>query len=265
MKKPRTKRAALSIAAVSWRRIGGERHQRIDGEEQRNSRRRADPCCERAYQCKDRKQDVAHGLVAQGPQRRIDHPAFGHVVEDAGQRERMGDEGRGQGHEQPGPRIGEIVLPRDEGHERTEHEGDAEAGDQEPREQAEEARHRIIDEGWLRHHAAGDEKPRDDEEHVDRQATDLQRLDVDDSIRRLVWSDKGEAVIEDHGGGREKPDQIEIVVSAVEQSGDRIRHWLSRDLLRPATTRSYCCDFAHAARPVQAPYRRQGSGDSGAY
>jgi hypothetical protein len=91
----------------------------------------------------------------------------------------MGDEQRRDWNVEPGAGIGEVFLPRRQRHQRTEQEGNKDAGDDQRGEQAKHARGRIGDQGRLRQHAAGDEKTGDDEEHIDREATDLERLEVD--------------------------------------------------------------------------------------
>ncbi len=104
------------------------------------------------------------------------------MLEHAGQRQRMGDEGSGQRHVEPGPRIGEIVVERDRGHRRAEQEGDEDAGGEQRRKQAQDPRHGIVDQSRLGEHAAGDEEARDDEEHVDRDARELEAADIDEAL-----------------------------------------------------------------------------------
>ena len=184
------------------------------------------------------------------------------MLEHAGQRQRICDERGGQRDIEPGPRIGEILYERDRRHRRTEQEGDEDAGGEQRGKQAQEARHGIVDQGRLGEHAAGDEKTRDDEEHVDRDAREFERLEIDQRARRPLGRDQREAVIQDHGRGREESDQIEIVVSALQQSGDRVRH---RSIPCPRWVTKRGPGRRSRFPPLQGPYRGQCLSDSAGY
>ena len=136
----------------------------------------------------------------------------------------MGDQRCGEWHIEPWPQIAEIVLPRHAGQERAQHEGDEDGGNEQSREEAQETRHGVIDQSRLRQHAAGDEKARDDEEHIDREPADLEPLHVDKFARGMALRHQGEAVVEQHRGRRGEPDKVKVIISAVKQSGDRLRH-----------------------------------------
>ena len=101
------------------------------------------------------------------------------------------------------------------------------------REQPQESRHGIVDKGRLRHHAAGDEKARDDEKHDDREPADL---DLAKSMKDAAAMPRGgqrEAVVEQHREAATNRIRLKLLSCRAAEWRSFSPSLVSLDLLRP--------------------------------